>query len=190
MWARAWAAQYQIYSERFCGDLATRQLPGPMQSLASHSRSSGLGAAAAPLSGLMRISLLNRERDGAIGGLWVCTGKKQGNEILDFAPRDANPARMRVADAIADKLTAAFTPVALEVRDESASHAGHAGATRPDGGVGETHFHVRMITVAFEGISRVERQRRVHAALAEELRGPVHALSLKLQTPAEASASV
>ena len=94
---------------------------------------------------------------------------------------------MRVADAIRDKLTAAFTPSLLEVTDESARHAGHAGAARPDGGIGETHFHVRMVTVTFEGISRVERQRRVHAALANELAGSVHALSLKLQTPEEAA---
>jgi BolA protein len=94
---------------------------------------------------------------------------------------------MRVADAMKRKLTAAFAPEALEITDESGRHAGHAGALRPDGGMGETHFHVRLVTAAFAGVSRVERQRRVHAALAEELRGPVHALSLKLQTPAEAA---
>ena len=94
---------------------------------------------------------------------------------------------MRVADAIRDKLTAAFAPQSLEITDESSRHAGHAGAVRPDGGVGETHFHVRLVTASFEGASRVERQRRVHAALADELHGPVHALSLKLQTPGEAA---
>lgn len=94
---------------------------------------------------------------------------------------------MRVADAIRHKLTGAFAPSALEVTDESARHAGHAGASRPDGGIGETHFHVRMVTAAFAGVSRVERQRRVHAVLAEELAGSVHALSLKLQTPDEAA---
>ena len=97
---------------------------------------------------------------------------------------------MRVADAIQRKLTAAFAPEALEVRDESSDHAGHDGAARADGGIGETHFHVRLVTASFEGVSRVERQRRVHAALAEELRGPVHALSLKLQTPDEAAKSL
>ncbi len=97
---------------------------------------------------------------------------------------------MRVADSIREKLAAAFAPTLLEVTDESHRHAGHAGATRPDGGIGETHFHVRMVTAAFEGVSRVERQRRVHAALAQELQGTVHALSLRLQTPAEAAASL
>ena len=70
---------------------------------------------------------------------------------------------MRVAHAIREKLTAAFAPQALDVTDESGRHAGHAGAARADGGIGETHFHVRMVTAAFEGVSRVERQRRVRA---------------------------
>ena len=94
---------------------------------------------------------------------------------------------MTVADAIQQKLTGGFAPVALEVRDESARHAGHAGATRDDGSQGETHFHVRMVSAVFEGLSRVERQRRVHAALDAELKASVHALSLILLTPAEAA---
>ena len=93
---------------------------------------------------------------------------------------------MSVTLRIRDRLTAAFAPTALEVVDESARHAGHAGATRGDGSRGETHFHVRLVSAAFEGLSRVERQRRVYAALAEELAGPVHALSLSALTPAEA----
>ena len=93
---------------------------------------------------------------------------------------------MRVAASIRDKLTSAFAPTLLEVKDESARHSGHAGATRGDGSQGETHFHVRLVSTAFEGVSRVERQRRIHAVLAEELAGPVHALSLALLTPAEA----
>jgi BolA protein len=96
---------------------------------------------------------------------------------------------MRVADTMRAKLAAAFAPSLLEIRDESARHAGHAGAAREDGGIGETHFHVRMVSAAFDGLSRVERQRRVHAALEAELRGTVHALSLKLMTPGEAADS-
>ena len=93
---------------------------------------------------------------------------------------------MPVADSIRDKLTASFAPVALEVVDESHRHAGHAGATRDDGSQGETHFHVRLVSDSFSGVSRVERQRRVYAALADELKGPVHALSLALFAPSEA----
>jgi BolA protein len=93
---------------------------------------------------------------------------------------------MTVCDTIRQKLTSAFAPVLLEVTDESAAHAGHGGATRDDGSQGETHFQVRLVSPAFEGLSRVERQRRVHAALAAELHGPVHALSLVTLTPSEA----
>ena len=86
-----------------------------------------------------------------------------------------------MAQTISEKLTAAFAPKELMVEDESAKHAGHSGA-RPGG---ETHFHVRIVADSFSGLSRVERQRRVYAALAEELRGSVHALSLTTLTPAE-----
>ena len=92
---------------------------------------------------------------------------------------------MRVADSIRQKLTAAFSPQSLDVVDESHRHAGHVGATRDDGSQGETHFHDRLVTAAFDGASRVARQRRVHAVLADELKGPVHALSLTLLAPPE-----
>ena len=96
---------------------------------------------------------------------------------------------MTMAATIRDKLMSAFAPSLLEVVDESARHAGHAGATRDDGSQGETHFQVRLVSAVFEGVPRVERQRRVYAALADELAGPVHALSLKALTPAEAGSS-
>ena len=88
---------------------------------------------------------------------------------------------MRVADRIRSKLEAAFAPVRLAVTDDSARHEGHAGA-RPGG---ETHFTVEIVSAAFAGMSRVERQRTVYAVLAEELAGPVHALSLSTRSPEE-----
>jgi BolA protein len=94
---------------------------------------------------------------------------------------------MRIADHIRAKLDAAFTPESLTVTDESGRHSGHAGATRDDGSQGETHFNVRLVSATFEGISRVERQRRVYAVLKDELAGPVHALSLSALSPAEAA---
>jgi BolA protein len=90
---------------------------------------------------------------------------------------------MAVADTIREKLTAAFAPEALTVADESARHAGHAGA-RPGG---QTHFDVCIVSEKFNGLSRVERQRRIYAALDAEFRAGLHALSLKAQTPAEAA---
>jgi BolA protein len=77
------------------------------------------------------------------------------------------------------KLEAALAPVELEVIDESAGHQGHAGA-RPGG---ETHFRVEIVSQAFVGLSRIERQRLVYRILAEELAGPVHALSVGARLP-------
>jgi BolA protein len=87
------------------------------------------------------------------------------------------------AARIERKLTHALKPTRIRVLDESAKHVGHAGA-RPGG---ETHFHVEMVSPAFAGLSRLERQRRVHAVLAEELADRVHALSMKLSAPDDAA---
>ncbi|MHB0954733.1 MAG: BolA family protein [Allorhizobium sp.] len=88
---------------------------------------------------------------------------------------------MRVAAAIEAKLTEAFQPVRLTVTDESHKHKGHAGA-RPEG---ESHFHVEIVSAVFTGKSRIERQRLIHAVLADELAGDVHALATKILTPDE-----
>ncbi|MFQ5348416.1 MAG: BolA family protein [Rhodothalassiaceae bacterium] len=94
-----------------------------------------------------------------------------------MTPGESGP----VARRLEDKLRAAFAPLRLAIVDESARHRGHAGA-RPEG---ETHFRVVMVSAIFRGKSRLERQRLVHAALAEELRQRVHALSLELRAPEE-----
>jgi BolA protein len=118
--------------------------------------------------------------------LWDRKRKRQGNVLLDFRTHREMFDFMSVAARMREKLTSAFAPVSLEIEDQSARHAGHAGAVRADGSRGETHFHIRMVSAHFEGLSRVERQRRVHAALEDELAGPVHALSLTLSAPREA----
>ena len=84
-----------------------------------------------------------------------------------------------VADTIRTKLEAAFSPQRLEVIDASERHRGHGGWREG----GETHFDVVIVSEAFQGLGRVERQRRVNAALAEELSGPVHALSIQAEAP-------
>ncbi|MFO1128516.1 MAG: BolA family protein [Rhodospirillales bacterium] len=89
---------------------------------------------------------------------------------------------MAVADQIRRKLTDALAPTRLRLSDDSHRHAGHAGA-RPEG---ETHFTVEIVSDAFAGLSRIDRHRLVHRILADELSGPVHALSLKMLTPTEA----
>ncbi|HEY9219769.1 MAG TPA: BolA family protein [Phenylobacterium sp.] len=86
-----------------------------------------------------------------------------------------------IFEAIQNKLNAAFQPSRLEIEDDSAKHAGHAGA-RPGG---ESHFTVLIEADAFAGKPKVARQRLVHQALAEELAGPVHALSVKALAPGE-----
>ena len=91
---------------------------------------------------------------------------------------------MRVRNAIETKPTAAMSPAPLDVIDNSAQHAGHAGA-RPQG---ESHFAVIVVSSAFEGQNRVQRQRMVYAALADEMANDIHALELKTLTPEESRA--
>jgi BolA protein len=67
------------------------------------------------------------------------------------------------------------------VVDESAKHKGHGGWREG----GETHFHVTVVSEAFEGKSRVDRQRMVYALLAEEMAERVHALALTTKAPGE-----
>lgn len=86
-----------------------------------------------------------------------------------------------ISESITEKLTAAFQPTRLEVVDDSHRHEGHAGHREG----GESHFNVLIESAAFAGLPRVMRQRKVYAALAEELAGPVHALSLKTFAPGE-----
>lgn len=88
---------------------------------------------------------------------------------------------MATIDRLRERLTAAFAPQRLDIVDESARHAGHAGA-RPGG---ETHFHVTIVSAAFTGQNRMARQRAVHAVLADELANQIHALSLTIRAPAE-----
>lgn len=89
---------------------------------------------------------------------------------------------MSVAENIKTKLTAKLEPAQLEIIDESHLHAGHAGAREG----GESHFRVNIVAEAFNGLNRVARQRMIYEILAEDLAGPIHALTLSTKTPAEA----
>ena len=93
-----------------------------------------------------------------------------------------------VATIIREKLTFALSPTHLEIEDDSARHAGH----HHEGGMdarpgGESHFNLEVVSAAFEGKGRVERQRMINGLLAAELAGPVHALSIRARTPSETS---
>lgn len=84
------------------------------------------------------------------------------------------------ADVIRDKLQQRFAPLALSVQDDSAKHAGHAGARD-----GRGHFTVRVVSKEFADHSRVERHRMVYAALGDLMQTDVHALSISAFTPDE-----
>ncbi|XP_008841941.1 bolA-like protein 1 [Nannospalax galili] len=82
-----------------------------------------------------------------------------------------------VEAAIRAKLEQALSPEVLELRNESGGHAVPPGS--------ETHFRVAVVSSRFEGLSPLQRHRLVHAALSEELAGPVHALAIQARTPAQ-----
>jgi len=88
-----------------------------------------------------------------------------------------------MTEKLRHKFESAFSPLELIVQDESASHAGHAGARAG----GESHFRVRIVSAAFEGLSRVERHRKVYDAAREEIAAGLHALALVTLTPKEAA---
>jgi BolA protein len=77
------------------------------------------------------------------------------------------------------RLKAELAPVTLEVEDDSARHAGHAGAASG------SHFNLLIVTGAFTGKSRVARHRLVYDALAEAMRNGIHALAIAAFTPEE-----
>jgi BolA family transcriptional regulator, general stress-responsive regulator len=86
-----------------------------------------------------------------------------------------------VAREIEQRLRAALAPAHLAVVNDSGKHRGHAG----DDGSGESHFTVEIVATRFAGMSRVERQRAVNAALADLLRDRIHALAIKARAPGE-----
>jgi BolA protein len=81
---------------------------------------------------------------------------------------------------IRDRLTEVFSPLSLNIIDESAKHAGHASA----GGAG--HFVVEIVSAAFQDKTPIQRHRMVYDALSDAMHSEIHALSIKASTPAEA----
>lgn len=83
---------------------------------------------------------------------------------------------MSVETEIRTALQAAFAPETLEVVNESALHAGHAGHD----GSGESHFRLRLRASALDGMSRLGRHRAIHAAIGPALMGRIHALAIEV----------
>lgn len=83
---------------------------------------------------------------------------------------------MSIADSLRAKLEQAFRPLYLELENESHQHAGPGS---------ETHFRLVLVSDAFSGLSRVDRQRRVMDLFDEERGRGLHALTLRVMTPQE-----
>lgn len=77
----------------------------------------------------------------------------------------------------------AFAPTRLEVINDSAKHHGHTG----DDGSGESHFTVLIESAAFAGVSRLQRQRQVIAALGDIVGQRVHAVAIRASAPGEST---
>lgn len=82
--------------------------------------------------------------------------------------------------AMTQALTAQLAPVALDLVDDSAAHAGHAGARSG------AHFNLRIVSTRFAGLPRIARHRLVYDALRPWMAEGVHALAIDARTPDEA----
>lgn len=91
---------------------------------------------------------------------------------------------MSVEAEIRRRLATALAPSTLELLDESAQHAGHAGAAPG----GNTHWRLTIVSAAFTGQSTVARHRMIYAALGELMQNPIHALSIRARAPEESNA--
>jgi BolA protein len=91
---------------------------------------------------------------------------------------------MSVAASIRERL-AALDPVRVELTDESAQHAGHAG-WKPGGG---THWRLTIVSPRFAGQPTVARHRMVYQALGELMQNPIHALAITARAPEETKGS-
>lgn len=98
--------------------------------------------------------------------------------VSSQAASDAQQPAQRLA-LIRARLEERFSPLSLELTDESHRHAGHAGAR-----TGKGHFHVRIIARAFEGVPPVQRHRMIYEALDELMQNDIHALSIEASSPA------
>jgi BolA protein len=86
-----------------------------------------------------------------------------------------------VATEMLRRLNEALHPVRIELIDDSEQHRGHGGYNP----AGESHFSLAIESAAFEGKSRVERQRMVYSALGDLMKERVHALTIRARVPGE-----
>jgi ribonuclease/clavin/mitogillin len=120
--------------------------------------------------------LIRLERRGearrvdAQGGTW--------SELSQVATQDGRPDSTTTPGRIEAILRSRFSPLELEIRDDSAKHVGHRGASSGGG-----HYHLLLVSAEFEGRNRLEQHRMVYDALAELIPDRIHALGLTTRTP-------
>lgn len=86
---------------------------------------------------------------------------------------------------IETRLRASLDPADMTLVDDSARHAGHAGAASGGG-----HFNVRIVSSRFSGLGRVARHRLVYDSLSDLMRNAIHALAIEALTPEETGPEV
>ncbi|HKX42247.1 MAG TPA: BolA family protein [Burkholderiaceae bacterium] len=95
-------------------------------------------------------------------------------------PSPAQPGGGNVSAAqVEAALQAALAPLALDVRDDSHLHAGHAGAREG------RHFSVRIVSARFNGLSRLARHRLVYDSLNALIPRGIHALAIDARAPGD-----
>ena len=97
--------------------------------------------------------------------------------MMDIIATASDP----IATEIKQRLMARLAPTSLELEDQSDHHIGHAGHDSR----GESHFALVIESAAFAGLTRVQRQRAVYAALGDLMQERVHALTIKALAPGE-----
>lgn len=92
---------------------------------------------------------------------------------------------MKTRDERILELMAGLKPTHLELKNDSAKHAGHVEHLGENGATGDTHYVLSIVSPLFEGQSRVDRQRMVMALLKGEFTSGLHALEIKAKSPKE-----
>jgi BolA protein len=85
-------------------------------------------------------------------------------------------------DEIRRRLDATFSPISCQLEDDSAAHAGHAGAASGGG-----HYKLKLVSAAFEGKNRVARHRLVYDCVLDMMDNDIHAIAIVALAPSEVS---
>jgi BolA family transcriptional regulator, general stress-responsive regulator len=101
---------------------------------------------------------------------------------VTIAHDNDQPEQAEPIDVLLHQRLSVFSPLSIEVIDDSALHAGHAGA-RSGGG----HYRLRIVSPCFSGKSTLARHRMIYAALGDLMRCRIHALSIESRAPEDAT---